>query len=399
MEARFDVAVIGAGPAGSIAARECAKQGLETLLIEKEKFPRSKPCGGGVSVKAIDLIDEKIPEDLIERRVRGFRFFSPSLDCVEFSSEDLFGISTTRDRFDAFLVRLAMAEGCKFVDSDAVTDISILKDKASCKMCSGRSVEGDILIGADGSYGITAGKAGIRERWNKDEVGLCLEGTWLLDEERVTRTSSGLFELYFLNSTFWGWLFPKRSSFSMGIGGCMAGSDQSQEVLRNFCNTISKLKGIDAKISNVRGHLVPGGGFRRKIVSDRVMLVGDAAGFVDPLTGEGIYYAIRSGLSAATACKKAIEDGDASTSFLETHYSKVCEKAFEKDLEIALDLAYKIHNHINIFFDLLKSYSGSGLLELARGETSYGAIRRKVLPWLVVKLAQQRIQKLFDKPA
>jgi len=125
------------------------------------------------------------------------------------------------------------------------------------------------------------------------------------------------------------------------------------------------------------------------------MLVGDAAGFIDPLTGEGIYYAMKSGLLAATASKEAIEEDDMCASFLETHYSKVCEKAFEKDLRIALDLTYKIHDHLTTFFDLLKDYSGSSWVDLARGEIDYRVLRRKLLPWLTVRLINRKLRSFF----
>jgi len=392
----FDVIVVGAGPAGAMAAKGCARQGLETVLIEKYKTPRSKPCGGGVSLKAINLIGNKIPEYLVERYVKGFRFFSPSLDSVELISKDPVGISTSRDKFDAFLTEMAVRQGCKFIDSDKVIDISISSDKAICKLQSGRLIEGDIIIGADGANGITARKVGIREQWRKDQVGLCLETTILLDEEKMKRIDPEIFELYFVDIPLgYGWLFPKKSSISLGIGGCLAYLHQPKNILLGFCRNISRLKKVDIEVSQFSAHIAPAGGFKRKIVSDRVMLVGDAAGFIDPLTGEGIYYAMKSGMLAATACKKAIEENDVRASFLETHYSMVCQKAFGKDLEIALDLTYKIHDHFNTFFHLLKSYSDSSWTDLARGETTYKVLRRKMLPSLMVKLLNKKILKFL----
>jgi len=395
----FDVIVIGAGPAGSMAARECARQGLRTTIIEKDRIPRSKPCGGGVSSKALKLIGTRISDDLIERYVKGFRFFSPSLDFVNLTSNTTIGISTFRDKFDAFLTKLAVDQGCELTDSDEVIDMSVLRDKVVCVLRSGRVVEGCMVIGADGANGITARITGIRERWERNQVGLCLETTIALDKERLEDFfDPEIFELYFINIPLgYGWVFPKKSSLSLGIGGCLAYIEQPLKILTDFCSTVSKLKKIDIKIPQFRAHLAPSGGFQRKIVSDKVLLVGDAAGFIDPLTGEGIYYAMKSGLVSANACVRAINENNTSASFLETHYSKICEKEIERDLRIALDLTYKIHDHFATFFTLLRSSSGSYWAALARGETSYSMLRRKLLPRIMVQLLSRRLQRTFAR--
>jgi geranylgeranyl reductase family protein len=322
---QFDVIIIGAGPAGSTAAKNCADYGLETVLIEKQSIPRIKPCGGGVSLKALKLIKGEVPDRLIEQKIKGFRFFSPSLDSVDLVSKELIGISTERDKFDEFLTHLSIESGCKFIQSDGVTDLSIDKGGVLCKLDSGKTVKGSIIIGADGANGVIAKKAGIRQKWASDEVGLCLESDISLSKADMGKLNLDIFEIYFINIPFgYGWLFPKRSSISIGIGGGLAYLNKPQNIFEDFCNTVSKLKNINLKENKFRAHLAPAGGFNRKIVADKTMLVGDAAGFIDPFTGEGIYYAMRSGQIAANACKKAIDKKETSRAFFEKNYGKAC---------------------------------------------------------------------------
>lgn len=377
----YDVIIVGAGPAGSIAARRCASLGLNVIIVEKERIPRTKTCAGAVSTKALNLIGTKIPSSLIERNIRGLRFFSPNLHSVSYISNKLLGISTMRDKFDAFLTKLAVDEGCELIDSDPVTDIHISIDKAVCRLQSGRSIQGQMVIGADGANGITAKKTNIRNKWKKDQVGLCLETSFRLDKEKLEEMiDPEIYESYFIGIPLgYAWLLPKKTSVSIGIGAFLTYLKHTRSILVNFCDTISKLKKINIKISQFRAHLAPAGGFSRNHVSNRVLLVGDAAGFIDPLTGEGIYYSMKSGLVAADACEKAIEENRFSNSYLTQHYSSLCRKTFEEDLGIALSLTYKIHDNFDLFFELMRIYSCSSSAALARGEINYRILRRKIL--------------------
>jgi flavin-dependent dehydrogenase len=145
---RYDVAIIGSGPSGSTAAKRCSEQGLRTILIEKSKIPRPKTCGGCVSLKALKQIDQQIPESLIDKQVRGFRFYSKSLASVTLTSEVSVGITTTRDKFDAFLTKLAVDSGCKLCQSDELIDISINKEGVLCKLKSNDLIMAKMIIGA-----------------------------------------------------------------------------------------------------------------------------------------------------------------------------------------------------------------------------------------------------------
>ncbi len=394
----FDVIVVGAGPAGSTAAKECSDYGLETILIEKQSIPRVKPCGGGVSQKALKLIEAGVPDDLIEQRIKGIRLFSPSLSSVDIVAKEPIGITTQRDKFDAFLTQLAIKAGCQLIQADEVIDLLIEEEGVICKLQSGKTFKGSIIIGADGANSVVAAKAGIRKKWSNDEVALCLEGEARISEADMRKLDPEILELYFINIPFgYGWLFPKKSSISLGVAGGLAYLQNKRSIFSDFCSTVSKLKGINITVPKFEAHLAPAGGIKRKIVADRIMLVGDAAGFIDPFTGEGIYYAMRSGQIAADCCKKAIEEHTTTRLFFERNYEKVCYEDFIKDLKAALRLTYLAHGRFDVFFNALGKNPETSMIELSSETTYYRTLQKKLLPKLVFSLLSSKLHRMKVK--
>jgi flavin-dependent dehydrogenase len=122
----YDVIVIGAGPAGSMVAYNCAKAGLQTLLIDKAKFPREKPCGGAVSVrslKALKLAGIRIPSSLIEQKIFGLRFMGPEMKPFEYHSRHPIAYTVKRELFDHFLTQCAVKAGAQFQMECALTNL------------------------------------------------------------------------------------------------------------------------------------------------------------------------------------------------------------------------------------------------------------------------------------
>ena len=308
MSDTYDVIIVGAGPSGSMAARTCAEKDLNTIILDKQSFPRNKPCGGGVSKKALDLIGENLPEEIIEGYVHGFKIFSKKMDCVELRSEGVVGVTTIRSRFDSYLLNLAKEKGAEFRQDSKVVNVDIKNNKVACKLENGDEIEGKIVIGSDGAHGLIAKKTKIRERWDQKEIGICVESDLKVDSDFFKGFEENFLELYMLDVPHgYGWVFPKKSSISIGIGMKYDKIINHKEVFKKFCAKISEIKASDLNVDNYNIHIIPSGGFERKVSTDRVLLVGDAAGFIDPLTGEGIYYALKSGKIAAYACSYAIE--------------------------------------------------------------------------------------------
>ena len=116
----YDVIVVGAGPSGSMTALTCAGLKMDVVVVEKEKMPRLKTCGGSVSLKALKLIRSKIPNEVVESYYKGFRLFSPNLNSIDIISDQPIGITTHRDRFDSFLLQQAIDSGSNVIESNEV---------------------------------------------------------------------------------------------------------------------------------------------------------------------------------------------------------------------------------------------------------------------------------------
>jgi geranylgeranyl reductase family protein len=291
---RYDVLVVGAGPAGSAAAIHLARGGARVLLADRARFPRDKPCGGGITGRAlrhapcdVTPVVERVV-DTFELRLHHHRSFRRT------SAEPLI-LMTQRRRLDAHLAEHAAAAGARFRDGARVESIEIGAEGVMA-LVGGAAVAADFLVGADGANGVVARAAGLGEEIVR---GVALEGNvpWeLLDRERYASTAVVEFGA---PSGGYGWLFPKGDHANIGVGGWAKEAPQ----LRDHLARLAHAYGVDpTAITDVRGHRLP----MRRVGSSaparsRVLLVGDAAGLVDPLSGDGMYEAFVSARLAAEA--------------------------------------------------------------------------------------------------
>jgi geranylgeranyl reductase family protein len=271
---RFDALVVGAGPAGSLAAFHLARGGARVLLVDKARFPRDKPCGGGVTVRAQRLLPFSIGpvvEDEVEwfdvRLGYGWTF-------TRRTAEPLIRM-TQRRRLDAFLVEQAREAGAEFRDGETPGD-----------------VEARVVIGADGANGTTARKIGLDGHLRT----VALEGNAAVDLARFAGRAKVEFGVI---PGGYGWVFAKRDHVNVGVGGWLDQAPQLRTHLRRLCEE----HGIPPdELTDIRGHHLP---LRRPDAVPavgRTALVGDAAGLIDPVSGDGIYEAFLSaGLAAANA--------------------------------------------------------------------------------------------------
>jgi geranylgeranyl reductase family protein len=298
---RVDVLVVGAGPAGSAAALRLARGGANVLLADRARFPRDKPCGGGVTGRALrhaPCAIGPVVEDVVhtfELRLRYGRSF-------ERRSKRPLVLMTQRRRLDEHLAEQAAAVGARFVDAARVEDVAADNGHVTARV-AGRRVRASIVVGADGANGVVTRAAGLGDGISH---GVALEGNaswdWLPAERYRSRA---VFEVGVVGGGY-GWLFPKRDHANLGVGGWATEGPR----LRARLARLSAAYGmpLDA-LTEVRGHRLPVRRPGAPVASGRILLVGDAAGLVDPLSGDGIYEAFVSARLAADAILTGELDG------------------------------------------------------------------------------------------
>jgi geranylgeranyl reductase family protein len=288
-----EVIVVGSGPAGSTAARTIAEAGASVLLLDRARFPRDKPCGGGVTIRCANLLPfsiEPVVEDVITAarlRVRGRR------EVVKRSDEPI-TYMTQRRHLDAFLVERAQEAGVEFRDAQAVRHV---------RRCPGGGFEVEtadgvhrsrVVIGADGANGIVGNRLGYERH---ADGAVALEGNipfpgGVPDEFRGTV----VLNFGYLPGGY-AWIFPKGDHVNVGVGGWQ---DVAGSMLRPALQRTCRLYGLDPDaLEGLRGHHLPMQRRGMTLAADGSALVGDAAGLVDPLSGEGIYAALVSGGAVA----------------------------------------------------------------------------------------------------
>ena len=339
-----DVLVVGAGPAGSSAAYRLAAAGARVLVLEKSEMPRFKLCGGAVSRQALDFLDFPVPENLPDSECRGVRIHYTGRT-AEFRCDERVAILVSRSRFDHFLLEQALARGAS-VEFTTVRNLEVSPDCVTAwtsrdsARAAARSSRAERPVSANH----------VRPRDREDQFGYCFEQ---IDERRdpdpFTRLG-GLADVHFGVAGFgYGWIFPHGDHYSVGVGSLRSKFPDSRGVMRRFW---TEACGLPEEGLRPKGWPIPRGGIRRRLAAERMILAGDAAGFVDAFTGEGIAHAIRSGQQAAEIAGEALAAGRFSRSFLE-RAARRHFRVTETDLRYSLHLARLMHSFPRIFIRLL----------------------------------------------
>ncbi|MDP2675826.1 MAG: geranylgeranyl reductase family protein [Dehalococcoidia bacterium] len=326
---RYDAIVAGAGPAGSTAARILAREGASVLLLDRARFPRDKPCGG-VTLRAAACQDLDL-SPVVERTVTGARFSLRLGEAFDRRYEGPLMYMTQRCRLDAFLAEAAVAAGATFQDGEPVRTVEVSSNGGAGGVTV-RTERGSYaaraLIGADGANGVVGRDTGTRP---EAEVAVALEGKVPYPDgvpeqwrEFIGLDVGGLAGGY-------GWVFPKGDHLNVGVGAWKYAAFTLRPKLADLCAHY----GFDAgALEWVRGHYVPVRVPGSAIARGPAAVIGDAAGLVDPLSGEGIHMAFMSGRLAAMAALRMLagEADDLSA------YQRAVDRRLQPELSVSRKL-------------------------------------------------------------
>jgi len=383
-EKHFSVVVIGAGPAGSAAAMTLASRGTDVCLIDKKVFPREKLCGGLLTRRSRLVFEEVFGEgweDVVVDRAEGVRFFDKEsyLSGVEHYSTLYF---TRRIQFDHYLLQKATGEGVVPLLGNGVREID--PDERRVTLKNGQKISYDFLVGADGVQSIVAKKC-YGESFDKKEIGFALECEVPLSN--VIKAVE-VPEIYF-NSIEWGyaWVFPKRDTLTVGIGGLHR---LNRELRKGFDSFLLQRFG-EMERPEIKGHYIPFGGYRKRAAFGNVFLCGDAAGYVETVTGEGIAFAMQSGHNAARVILEKLKDPTVDTEALYRAYNREITLALGISRILRTFIFSKIFNRIFLAALGKSKTIGKRHLDLMAAKISYPQylviILKKILlsPWTMLK--------------
>lgn len=290
----WDVIIVGAGPAGSAAAYDLAQQGFRTLILEKQQFPRLKPCAGGLTIKALTKLRFSISH-LIQQRADSLIAGYGLGKQVHLSAASPICVFTVRQEFDHFCLNQALAQGAELHYVDGLTTIEDQDEGVTLATRCGKRYQADYLIGADGAHSQVRR---LLSAFTPDRTAVALEA--LLPWEEIpkrTRSAARYMTLDFgAQPLGYGWVFPKQDHVNVGLFTYLPTTAKlSKQTLADYA--MHRLG--THQFAGTYGYPIATGGEYYRQESNRVLLVGDAAGMAEPLLGEGIHNAITTGQAAA----------------------------------------------------------------------------------------------------
>lgn len=364
----YDAIVVGAGPAGAICARSLGMGGARVLLIDKEHFPRDKPCGDYLSSRLCDRLKkvglyeplEKAPHCIIE----DILFSHPSVGSFlmrdSLNREASSGILCKREHLDAVFVEEAKKH-VEVLEGIKVKSLIINQGQVVGVATDTKNYSAKIVIGADGANGVTAkalGAATLDENHHAVSVR-----SYYTHVKGLTASA----ELHFIDQVQPGyfWIFPvnlKTGEANVGLGILSRNVRNRNVQLKKLLETItqehSQFRDRFAEaqcVAPVKGWSLPFGSKKRPLAFPGALLIGDAGGLIDPMSGEGIENAFRSSLCASEYVLKALSQNNFTQKFLQ-QYEDALETLLRSELRRGYFIQKVSRNPIvlNLVFRLLK---------------------------------------------
>ncbi|HJO91769.1 MAG TPA: geranylgeranyl reductase family protein [Victivallales bacterium] len=380
----YDLIIIGAGPSGSSAARRAGKLGLNTLVIEKEKFPRYKPCGGAISERAKSYLDFKLPDKVFNRNILGTKIYYKD-NIIEKYKDHCLASLTTRSVFDNYLLDEALKTGITVKQEEKVINYIEKSERIEVITDKDKYISKYLII-AEGAVGNLKYK--VRKRDKKNEYGICVVTEIEDSNKNINKYIKDAIEIHFgIANLGYGWVFPHDNFFSVGIGGIAKDIKHPKKILSEFLSQ-RNFKGN----YKFNGHLIPAGGIKRTLISSKVILVGDAGGFIDTFTGEGIAYAIKSGQIASDIISDILKTNNKNK--LNNYYS-IINSEFGSNLHYSLILSRIMHAVPGVCFDIFTK--NDEIVEEFLNLSLPGSSYKKFIKWMLPRGPLFIVKNLLQK--
>jgi flavin-dependent dehydrogenase len=310
----------------------------------------------------------------------------------------------SRSDFDSFFIDKAREAGAQIVLDNEIVAIEQLRHGVRA-LGVGDSYKAHLIVGADGVNGVTMKQLNIRNKWSVEDVGVCIVAEVPLESSEIERTmildegsSTFFIELFFgLLEWGYGWCFPKGESLNIGLGCRLDKARGLRDKWKLFLSQIRKEKDITLKGIERTSARVPLGGFSGRIIGRRSMLIGDAAGLVSPVSGEGISFALESGILAADVAIEAIRD-ESPVHIVEYDRRMKSTLLQElKDLQSLAGIMYKSNSNLELLFDIVESDTTlkEYVTEIFTRKTPYTKLKYKIARRLLTRHPRKAVKLGF----
>ena len=353
MKNSYDIVVVGAGPAGSTTARFAAEAGASVLILEKDRdVGLPVRCAEGVTEKGLCSVLDDINPRWIENRVHDVMFHSPSGKEVELNFKQT-GFILNRKVFDYDLAQLAVKAGAELLTKAYVSNVLIEEGRVAgvsfIRFGKTYLIKAKIVVGADGVESRVGRWAGLKTHTKMKDMETCFQYT-----ARNIDLSDKHLHLYFSREIApqgYLWVFPKGGGLAnVGLG--ISGTEAKKKSPLDYLNEFMSRYFPDASLLDSVAGGVPCDKTLERITADGLMLVGDAAHQVNPITGGGIVTALQSGKLAGQIAARAVKRDDVSTKGLQD-YPKQWQKMEGKNHQIFYKLKEQIYNLTDEEFDAI----------------------------------------------
>lgn len=381
MPEKFDVIVVGAGPAGTSCAYSCAKNGLKVLLIERGEYPGSKNVMGGVLYRKQmeDIIPEFWKEAPLERPVVEQRFWMMDKESVvqfgykglEWAVEPYNNFTVLRAQFDQWFARKAVEAGALLINETVVTECMVENGKVIGVRTDrpDGEVHADVVVLADGVNSLLSKQLGFHREFRPDEVALTVMEVINLPKDKINErfnlegnhgTTIEIFGDSTKGNLGTAFLYTNKESLNIGVGTTLSSMIKAKLKPYELLDYLKKhpmvrpyLEGGES--AEYLAHLIPEGGYHSvpRVVGSGVLVVGDAAQLVNAIHREGSNMAMASGQMAAEAIVEAKKDGDFSERSLNRYKEALFGSFIIKDLEKYKDAAHTFEKYPQYFKEYL----------------------------------------------